>query len=237
MLWPKRGHKIIGNDLILDIYGRNFGYLYVTTKSDSKSKIMVERDQYKLPYDIKGNGFYDLIPLNMGDGIYKVTLYRNVTGNKYRPIDSQWVAVKQNRPDACFYIPNQYVNYSPSSEAVNVAKSLWKGNKRQYFEDVKEYIRLNYRYDFIKAIKKPTNLPEIDRTVETHSGICQDLAALFVALMRLRDIKSKLVIGYADKQYHAWTLTTIEGKEILFDPTYAVNSIGRVKHYRNERIY
>lgn len=237
MLWPKRGLRVTGNDLVLDIYGRNFGYLFATTKSKAKYKLMIEKDQHKLPYDIKGNGQFDLIPLTFGDGVYKVTLYRNVTGNQYIPVDSQWVSVKLNRPDAAFYIPNQYVYYTQNSEVVNVAKSLWKGDKKQYFQDVKKYIKQNYRYDFIKAIKKGSVLPDIDQTIETHFGICQDLAALFVALMRLRDIKSKLVIGYADGQYHAWTLTTVDGKEILFDPTHEVNAIGRIRNYRNERIY
>ena len=46
-----------------------------------------------------------------------------------------------------------------------------------------------------------------------------------------------MVIGYADKQYHAWTVTKIGGKEYLFDPTAAVSAIGKVKNYTVERMY
>jgi transglutaminase-like putative cysteine protease len=36
------------------------------------------------------------------------------------------------------------------------------------------------------------------------SGICLDLAALVVALLRIMGIPAKLTIGMADRQYHAW---------------------------------
>ena len=238
MLWPKRGFEICSNDLILDIYGKNDGYFFVTTRSNGRYKLMVEKDNHRLPYDIKGNGRFDLIPLNMGDGIYKVTLYRNVTGNKYQAIATQWVSVRLNRPDASFYIPNQYVDYSETSAVVDVAKSLWKESEKEYYDAVVKYVRENYHYDYIKAVtRKNGMLPDIGKTIATGLGICQDLAALVVALLRLHGIKSKLVIGHADRQYHAWTVNTIDGKNILFDPTHEINAIGKVKNYINERTY
>ena len=58
-----------------------------------------------------------------------------------------------------------------------------------------------------------------------------------VCMLRTQGIPSRLMIGYADKQYHAWVTTTVGNKEEFFDPTAALNSISKVKSYTTERYY
>ena len=52
-----------------------------------------------------------------------------------------------------------------------------------------------------------------------------------------RIISARLIIGYADNQYHAWTQTKLGGTDELFDPTAALNAITPVKNYSIERYY
>ena len=40
-----------------------------------------------------------------------------------------------------------------------------------------------------------------------------------------------------DKNYHAWTVTEIDGKLVLFDPTAALSAIAKPKSYDTERFY
>ena len=96
----------------------------------------------------------------------------------------------------------------------------------------------HYRYDYVKAVlTKPGTLPDIDGTYRKGMGICQDLSALTVAMLRSQGIPSKLVIGYAGKQYHAWVTAKVGGKERFFDPTAAVSNKKLSKNYTVERWY
>ena len=44
------------------------------------------------------------------------------------------------------------------------------------------------------------------------------------------------MIGYADKYYHAWTVALVDGQEVFFDPTVAINALQASK-YTIERFY
>ena len=68
-------------------------------------------------------------------------------------------------------------------------------------------------------------------------GICQDLSAVTAAMLRTMGIPGRLIIGYADDNYHAWTQTVVDGNDEFFDPTAAVGGINSVKTYSVERYY
>ena len=67
-------------------------------------------------------------------------------------------------------------------------------------------------------------------------GICQDLAAVTACMLRVQGVPARLVIGYADKYYHAWNTVVVNGEEVFFDPTHAVGAID-AKKYQTERMY
>ena len=68
-------------------------------------------------------------------------------------------------------------------------------------------------------------------------GVCQDLSAIMVCMLRTQGIPARLMIGYADKQYHAWVVADVGGEEKFFDPTAALSAISKVKAYTLERYY
>ena len=42
------------------------------------------------------------------------------------------------------------------------------------------------------------------QVLETKKGICFDYAALMTGMLRSQNVPCKLVVGYANKSYHAW---------------------------------
>ena len=130
-------------------------------------------------------------------------------------------------------------NSPESVGAVNMANKLCKGkNEKEAFEAVCNYMKSNFVYDYVKAVQvKAGMLPDIDGTFSKRMGVCQDLAAVMACMLRAQGIPCKLMIGYADKTYHAWTMTIVDGQEQFFDPTAALNAINKVKQYTLERFY
>ena len=240
--WPMpRQNGIRGGKLIVDTHGTEYGFIFAATTTITKRrlKLRVSKDDTTLTYDLNGEMRYELFPLQLGNGLYTVRLYENIAGNQYRSVGAVPFYVTLNRQDAPFLIPNQYINYSMSSEIVSIADQICDGkDEQESFRTICDHIRTSYAYDYIKAFKvKAGTLPDLDGTVKRHMGICQDIAAVTVAMMRTQGIPSKLVIGYADKKYHAWTLSKVNGNEILFDPTAALCAIPKVKKYTQERVY
>jgi len=228
--------------LLVDSHGSSEGFIFAAIKEPTNSKLKLrifQHGNYGATYGLNNAGAFELFPLIKGPGFYSVVLYSNAYGNAYEEIGSVGFNALMENPDAAFYIPNQYVNYTKDSQVVKLAADLHDGkNDRQYFEEVKNYIKSYFAYDFIKAVTKSTGmLPEIDASLNKCMGICQDLAAIVVAMLRSQGIKSKLVIGFADSHYHAWTVSEIDGEDILYDPTVDVYGMSTVNEYTPERVY
>ena len=122
-------------------------------------------------------------------------------------------------------------------EAVKKSDEIGSGATRGTYDAVCNFISSEFAYDFVRAATiSPGELPDIDYCYENRMGICQDLSAVMVCMLRVQGIPARLVIGYADKYYHAWTVTVLDGEEIFFDPTVAVGALN-VNKYAIERMY
>ena len=181
-----------------------------------------------------------MFPLQLGDGSYTVELFENVSGKKHSAEGKVSVNVKLDDPYAPFLGPNQYVNYTPDTEAVQTSYELCAGmtDPQEIFETVQAYIKANYLYDYVKAeTVKSGTLPDIDGCYESKMGICQDLAAMAACMLRVQGIPTRLMIGYAGKMYHAWNTVIINGEEVLYDPTLELSAIDSGLTYTVERYY
>lgn len=228
--------------LLLEISNAHNGNFKATAfgESGKRYKLEVKLGNNKQTFDIRSDGVYELFPLQFGDGKYKVTLYERVTGNKYATASVIEFQVKLDRPDASQLVPNQYVNYTESSPVVMIADVMCNSinEKIVKYSYICDYVVTHYRYDYVKAVlKKSGARPDIDETYRKGMGICQDLAAVTVAMLRSQGIPSKLVIGYVGKQYHAWVTAKVGNKELFFDPTAAVSNKKLSKNYTIERWY
>lgn len=242
-LWPSqssKGEKKNGK-MKVNVANINEGYFMaaVQKKNSHKMKLRVVKGKESLTYDLNNTGEYEVFPLQMGNGKYEISLWENVSGKKYSSAGKISVTVKLKDANRPFLYPNQYVNYTKLSEAVAKAAELCKDkNEKEAYKAIRSFMSTSFVYDFVKAVNiKAGMLPDIDGSYKKKMGVCQDLAAIMVCMLRTQGIPAKLVIGYADKQYHAWTVSIIDKKEIFFDPTAALNAISSPKDYSVERIY
>ena len=178
-------------------------------------------------YDLNKDGKYETFPLSDGNGKYTVGIYENVSGNKYALAFSTPVTVMLTDSFAPYLRPNQYVNYTPDSQAVKKAAELTAGKKDSLSKitSIYNYVVKNMTYDKQKAQTVQSGyLPDVDKVLADKKGICFDYAALMTAMLRSQGIPTKLVVGYTGKVYHAWINTFIPEKGwvegvIFFDGT------------------
>ncbi|MBR1686528.1 MAG: transglutaminase domain-containing protein [Clostridia bacterium] len=241
--WPTEPGKNVKKDgkLQIDVTSISEGYFHagLQSKNKHKMKLRVTKGDNQLTYDLNSDAKYEIFPLQYGDGKYTIALYENVSGKKYSAAGKITINVTLSSQDICYYYPNQYVNYTPETDPVLVAEELCKNmSQKEAYDAICAYMSKNFVYDFLKAVNiKAGVLPDIDTCYSKRMGVCQDLSAICISMMRTQGIPARLMIGYADKNYHAWVETDFGGKSYFFDPTAAVNGISKVKEYSVERFY
>ena len=241
-VWPvSSGERVLSNGkLVVDASHADQGYVMVKVSSQTKKrlKFRVAKDQSTLTYDLNGAGDYEVFPLQLGSGSYTFSLYENVSGSKYSAEGKTSLSVQLTSEDAAYLVTNQYVNYLSDSVTVQKSDELCAGKSAsESYKTICDFMSSEFAYDFVRALNITAGtLPEVDPCFEKRMGICQDLSAVMVCMLRVQGIPAKLVIGYADKYYHAWTVTVVDGEEIFFDPTAALNAIF-AKSYSVERMY
>lgn len=242
--WPAEpsGNVQSSGKLLADLSNAKEGYFLaaISSPSNHKMKMRVQKDDVTMTYDMNAKAEYEVFPLQLGSGHYDILLYENVSGKKYSQAGYLGLDVQLDREDIAFYYPNQYVDYTILSAAVAKAAELCDGKTDQLeiYEILCDYMKNSFVYDYVKAVTVQAGaLPDIDGSYEKKMGVCQDLSAILCCMLRTQGIPARLIIGYADKQYHAWTTTEINGKEYFFDPTAALNAIATVKDYSVERYY
>ena len=181
-----------------------------------------------------------IIPFTSGSGTYQISCYEQVNGSQYAALFAQALEVSLENEFLPFLYPNQYVNFTPDSEACKLALSLLAedATEQESIDTIFQYVTQHVTYDEDKAANVETGyLPDIDKTLSTGKGICFDYAALMTAMLRSRDIPCKLQIGYAGDIKHAWIDVYIRGKGWVeqaitydgekwnrMDPTFTANS-------------
>lgn len=241
-VWPESPGYDVRTDgsLVIDASNVDKGYIMVRTGQPTNHglKIRITNGKWQLNYDLNSQGDYEAFPLQRGSGTYEVALFENVSGNKYASGGKLELNVQLSNEYAAYLVPNQYVNYELWTSAVQKSDELCAGKSPQeVFNAVSGFIASEFAYDFVRAKTiSPGTMPDIDYCYENRMGICQDLAAVTACMLRVQGVPAKLVIGYADKYYHAWNTVVINGQELFFDPTNAVGAIN-AKKYSTEREY
>lgn len=242
-VWPEASGTDCktGGNLTVDASNAKDGYVMIHGPETSrKLKLRITRDDTTFTYDLNGAGEYEVFPLQLGSGGYTCTLYQNVKGNQYSEEGQVSLSVTMENEEAAFLCPNQYVNYTADSPAVQKAEELCAGlsGQQAIFDTVKGFVESSFTYDFVAAVTvQPGQMPNPDGCFEKKMGICQDLAAMTVSMLRTQGVPARLMIGYADKQYHAWLTAFIDGEEVFYDPTAALGGIAKPHDYTMERYY
>lgn len=193
-------------------------------------------------------GNYETFPLSGGSGTYKLTVLEHVRDQMYAISFSEEIDVAISDEFLPFLYPNQYVWFTPDSQAVKLGMEISgkSSNDLDYVEQIYRYVIEEISYDDdLAANVQADYLPEIDRTLQSKKGICFDYASLMASLLRSQSIPTKLVVGYSGDAYHAWIsvylkeigwvndIIEFDGKSwSLMDPTLAANnSNSAVKDY------
>ncbi len=203
--------NVVKNDkAVIDISNVNDGYVMAkyTGSSTGTIKIIINKtDGSTYTYNIFKKNQYEVFPITEGSGTYKINVYEGIGGTKY--VTANGTTVKVNLTDklAPFLYPNQYVWFNKDSAVVTLAEKL-VGKEKVTMKKVKgvyDYTVKTLSYDYAKASNvKSGYVCNIDSTLETKKGICLDYSAVMAAMLRSQNVPTKLVVGYAGTQYHAW---------------------------------
>lgn len=203
------GKKTLGTSpLVLDISDTDQGYL--TAVSDSTDQMMnvqlTAEDGVVYSYFISP-GESAVIPFSSGSSTYQVSCYQQISDSQYAALYADTLEIKLANEFLPFLYPNQYVNFTPDSEASKLALSMVSEDTSDIdaLQTIYNYVVSHVTYDYDLADTVASGyLPDVDKTLQTGKGICFDYAALTTAMLRSCDIPCKLQIGYAGDIKHAW---------------------------------
>jgi len=196
------------SNAVIDYSHTEDGYVMVkyTGQTTKRLKSQVKGPSTTYTYNVTP-GQWETFPLSDGNGKYQVALFENVSGNKYAAVTSVSFDVKLTNEFAPYLLPNQYVNYSASSNVVVKAEELIDGETKvlKKVEAVYDFVVSDLTYDKEKAATVQSGyLPVLDTVLEQKKGICFDYASLMAGMLRSQGVPCKLVVGYAGTAYHAW---------------------------------
>ncbi|MDR1000132.1 MAG: transglutaminase-like domain-containing protein [Clostridiales bacterium] len=210
----------------IDIANTQKGVVSIKYTGDLSKAVMVlvESNGSKYTYSIKKSGVSSNVPLQLGDGQYKITVVQNVMDTKYKPLATQIVDVKSVDTFAMYSTSSLQVEYDSGMKAIKDYTALTAGkNANEAANAIYEDLVKNYNYDFDKVKTLPSNYtPVIDDVYANKMGICYDYAVMLCGALRSKGIPTKLVMGYAPeiKEYHAWNEIYLNEKWVVVDTTY-----------------
>lgn len=247
LLPNEAGTDLTGNEYVsVDTSNSNDGYVLIKyTGSSQKVKLQIKKDSETYTYDLYASDDYLVFPLSCGNGSYTLEVYENVSGNQYAQVYAESAEVTLSDENKPFLYPNYYVDYDIDDNVVGLTMKVTESCETQLevVDSVFNYVIENIKYDYDLAANPPTGyIPQLDRIIDEKNGICFDYASLMSAMLRIRNIPAKLVVGYSGKLYHAWISVYItdvgwvsdiiefDGKNwTLMDPTFA-SSEGMTKN-------
>ena len=232
-----------GSDTVtIDTSNTDQGYIMVQYTGDNpKVKLQITtpgEDTYT--YLLSQEKIYETFPLSGGDGSYYFAVLENVEGDMYSVAFEQETDVRITDEFLPFLYPNQYVSFSPDSQAVEEGRKLTEGahTDLEAVAQIYHFVTDTIVYDTEKASSVSYGyLPDVDETLRTGKGICFDYASLTAAMLRSQRIPTRLEVGYAGEAYHAWiscyveevgwidNLIEFDGSSwSLMDPTFAAST-------------
>lgn len=203
------GTTAFSNDsATIDASNTDKGYIMINyTGSSEKVQVQITNPSGEVyPYPL-GLGGYKAFPLTDGSGTYTVEILENVSGDMYSMCLSESIDAQVSDEFAPYLYPNQYVDYTESSNVVKKAIELSdeSSDDLDFVTKVYEYTISTISYDTAFAQSAPVNyIPNPDSTMSSGKGICFDYSSVMSSMLRCQGIPTKLVVGYSGEAYHAW---------------------------------
>lgn len=205
------GDKVISNEKsAFDVSNADEGYIMAKYTGNTKNtiKIIIKKlGGVNYTYNIFKNDEYEVFPLTDGDGSYKITVYEGIGGTKYAVVNSTTVDVNLKNELSPFLYPNQYVWFNKDASVVSLAEELVgaESDSMAKVKKIYDYVINNFSYDYDKISSlKSGYVCNIEDTLKVKKGICLDYSAVMAAMLRSQGVATKLIVGYAETEYHAW---------------------------------
>lgn len=220
-----------------DLTDTDQGLIFVTYNEGGKIKLIVEKEGKKYTYDVNSSGVRESFSLQLGNGDYKISLYKNTTGSNYKLLQSKSINVQISNINDVYLNSIQNVNWNVDSKAILKAVELTKEEKdlKKKAETLWDFMVKNNVYDYAKLSTLTSGyIPIIDKTLEEKKGICYDFTSLYAAMLRSQGIPAKLIKGYAPKNaagYHSWNEVYDASKKtwVVIDTTYDIQVLPKKK--------
>ena len=203
---------------VIDASHASEGYVAASATSDARLKLQVASGDMSYNYDLPSDGTPIVVPLNMGDGAYRIRVMQNTSGNNYVELHAVDLDVTLESEFAPFLRPNVFCDYDDASASTAKARELAAdaANEGDVMRDVCTWVASSITYDYDKAAELSGTsgyVPDPDETLASGTGICFDYASLSAAMLRSLGIPCKLITGYVspDGVYHAWNLVYADG--------------------------
>ena len=196
------------NNAVIDYSNTSDGYVMVQYTADTSKRLKAQVKGPTTTYTYNVNAKeWTVFPLSDGNGNYQVSVFENVSGDRYAVVVSTAFSAALSDEFAPFIRQNQYVDYEKAPNTIAKAAELTNGMTEplKKVEAVYDYVVRNLTYDNEKAANvKSGYLPVLDTVLAENKGICFDYAALMTGMLRSQGVPCKLVVGYAGSIYHAW---------------------------------
>lgn len=234
---------------VIDTSKANSGSFRAKGSSNKKLKVMVVKGSEKYTYDLKGNNTYQSYPLQLGDGLYKLSIMENIEGTRYKYLYSKEVTVKTSNPNAKYLTSVQMINWNNSMGAIKKAKAIaGSGSDKQKASKIYSYVVSAIKYDTSITSLKSGYVPSINKTYSSKKGICYDFASITAGMLRSVGVPTRLIKGTSNNVngYHAWNEVLIGGKWYIIDTSYdsqmrqaghGVSMFKSGKDYSRQKVY
>lgn len=204
---------------VIDTATAASGYFTVCdrTADSAKMKVGVTKDGKTV--------YYDYVPgesasysFTQGDGVYTVTLFRNVSGTKYRRVTTAQVEVNLASDLAPYLASTAEITFAAEDAVGRKAAEVCAGAKSEAEKIVAihNYVsaHLVYDHDFAARVLRgevKNYTPDTAAILESGKGVCYDFSALFAAMCRSQGIPCAIARGTLDGQSHAWNMVWADG--------------------------
>ncbi|HBH12282.1 MAG: Putative Transglutaminase-like enzyme, cysteine protease [Clostridiales bacterium 38_11] len=184
---------------------------------DAKLKLIISKDGQNYTYDLTSNGVPEFFPLQLGNGVYNLSILENTTGSSYKYVRKTSVEATIENEFNVYLQPMQYNDWTDNVEFMSFVDELTidATTNQEIIQVLYDYMITNFGYDYNKATTvKSGYQPDISLLLNGKIGICYDYAAVYSAALRYKGIPAKLVKGYTTyvNSYHAWNeVLTDEG--------------------------
>lgn len=202
---------------------------------EKRMKLVIQLGDQREVYNLFNASEYVNYPLQLGNGLYIISIYENTIGTKYRKILSDTARVNIVDSKSIFLQSILEINWDREDKSIQLADELVaqalevKKSKEaianraavtltesEIINKLYTYVIYSIQYDYEKINGLDyTYVPNNDKTLEVKTGICYDYSSLLASMLRSQGIPTKMVKGYASESsvYHAWNEIYLRNEE------------------------